>query len=86
MDVILEKIVWRRPLTWVGSYLNHCFEINAHTFIFQIGYPTVWHVESKLVRWLSMLIIRDSSNDISAQAVVVIPEVPYACAIFGGKI
>ena len=27
-------------LTWVGSYENHCFEINAHTFIFQIGYPT----------------------------------------------
>ena len=26
-------------LTWVGSYENHCFEINAHTFIFQIGYP-----------------------------------------------
>ena len=29
-------------LTWVGSYENHCFEINAHTFIFQIGYPTLF--------------------------------------------
>ena len=26
-------------LILVGSYENHCFEINAHTFIFQIGYP-----------------------------------------------
>jgi len=26
--------------TWVGSYENHCFEIKAHTFIFQIRYST----------------------------------------------
>ena len=26
-------------LTWVRSYENHCFEIKAHTFIFQIEYP-----------------------------------------------
>ena len=26
-------------LTWVGSYENHCFGINAHTFIFQVGHP-----------------------------------------------
>ena len=27
-------------LTWVGSYENHCFGINAHTFIFQLGHHT----------------------------------------------
>ena len=26
-------------LTWVGSYENHCFGINAHTSIFQVGHP-----------------------------------------------
>ena len=26
-------------LTWVGSYENHCFGINAHTFLFQVGHP-----------------------------------------------
>ena len=25
---------------WVGSYKKHCFGINAHTFIIQVGYPT----------------------------------------------
>ena len=29
-------------LTWVGSYEHHCFGINAHTFLFQVGHPTVW--------------------------------------------
>ena len=28
-------------LTWVGSYKNHCFGINAHTFLFQVGHPTI---------------------------------------------
>ena len=27
-------------LTWVGSYENHCFGTNAHTFVFQVGHPT----------------------------------------------
>ena len=27
-------------LTWVGSYENHCFGINAHTFLFQVGHPS----------------------------------------------
>ena len=26
-------------LTWVGSYENHCFGINAQTFLFQVGHP-----------------------------------------------
>ena len=26
-------------LTSVGSYENHCFGINAHTFLFQVGHP-----------------------------------------------
>ena len=28
-------------LTWVGSYENHCFGINAHTFLFQVGHPSM---------------------------------------------
>ena len=28
-------------LTWVSSYENHCFGINAHTFLFQVGHPTI---------------------------------------------
>ena len=28
-------------LTWVGSYENHCFGINAHTFLFQVGHPSI---------------------------------------------
>ena len=27
-------------LTWVGSYENHCFGTDAHTFVFQVGHPT----------------------------------------------
>ena len=31
-------------LTWVGSYEKHCFGINAHTFLFQVGHPNILRV------------------------------------------
>jgi len=34
------RSAWGFFLTWVGSYENHCFGINAHTFLFQVGHPT----------------------------------------------
>ena len=42
-------------LTWVGSYENNCFEINAHTFIFQVGHPNCYTFYS-----LSSLVQLDS--------------------------
>ena len=40
-----RKCMWTRYvcgffLTLVGSYKSHCFGINAHTFLFQVGHPT----------------------------------------------
>ena len=34
-------------LTWVGSYENHCFGINAHTFLFQVGHPIYGKIRQK---------------------------------------
>ena len=50
-----KKITWTRSacgffLAWVGAYEYHCFGINAHFFIFQIGHPTLTACESVRVR------------------------------------